>query len=73
MRLFRRRQLDPRSRRKLAAGVLCLSSGLMLALFEAPFHEYLDLFHGLPFLLVGLAVILLLRSARGTGASAARP
>ena len=74
MRLFRRRQLNPRSRRFLAAGILCLSSGFTLALSEARFHnDPPAIFHGMPFLVVGMAVILLLRSARRTGNSASRP
>ena len=74
MRLFRRHQLDLWSRRTLAAGILCLFSGLVLALIEVRFHhEPMAIFHGLPILLIGLAVILLLRSARRAGGSAARP
>ncbi len=74
MRLFRRRQLDSRSRRILAAGMLCLLSGFVLAFFEGRLdHEQTAIFHGLPFLVIGLGVILLLRSTRGTGAAASRP
>lgn len=69
-----RRQLDPGSRRMMAAGILCIFSGLLLALLEARLHAApVAIFHGLPFLLIGLAAVLLLRSARGTGAAATRP
>lgn len=72
MRLFRRRQLD--YRRISAAGILCLFAGLMLALFEVRYRpEPLAIFHGLPLLLIGMAVILLLRSVGRADSSAARP
>jgi hypothetical protein len=71
MRLFRRRQLD--YRRIPAAGILCLFAGLMLALFEVRYRpEPLAIFHGLPLLLVGVAVILFSRSLRRTGGSGSR-
>ena len=71
--LFRRRQLDPKSRRIFAAGNLCLASGLMLTHFEVGFgHRHPALFVGLRFLLMGCAICLLYWSARRSGGCASR-
>ncbi len=73
MRLLRRRQLDPKTRRLMAAGNLCLASGLMLTFFAGGFgHRYPAIYDGLRFLLMGLAIGLLFRSARRSGGCATR-
>jgi hypothetical protein len=71
---LRRRQLDPKSRRILAAGNVCLYSGLMLTLFfEQGFgHHHPAIFDGLRFLLIGCAISLLYLSARRGGNCASR-
>ena len=73
MRLFRRRQLDSRSRRILAAGICvsCLDScsrSLRALGSRTDSHLSRTALSG-----IGLGVILLLRSTRGTGAAASRP
>jgi len=71
--LLRRRQLDPKSRRLMAAGNLCLASGLMLTLFAEGFgHRHPAIYDGLRFLLMGLAIGMLFRSARRTSGCASR-
>jgi hypothetical protein len=73
MYLFRRRQLDPKTRRIMASGNLCLAFGLMLTLFENHFgHRHPALHDGLRFLLMGCAIGLLLWSARRSGGCASR-
>ena len=69
-----RRQLDPKSRRIMAAGNLCLASSLLPPLlYEHGFgHRYRVLFDGLRFLLVGLAIGLLYWSAHRSGGCATR-
>ncbi|MGO8757507.1 MAG: hypothetical protein ACLQG3_05220 [Terracidiphilus sp.] len=73
--LLRRRQLDPKSRRILAACCLCLfSSGLMLTIFEDGFgHRHPAIYDGLRFLLIGWAISLLLWSTRRAGSCDSRP
>jgi len=72
--LFRRHPLDPESRRILAAGNLCLLSGLMLTQFQSGFgHRHPALYLSLRFLLMGLAIGLLFRSARRAGKCTTRP
>jgi len=63
MRLLRH-QLDPKSRRILAAGNRCLAFGLMLTISAEVLRHCPAVFHGLPTLLIGLAIILLFWSAR---------
>jgi hypothetical protein len=72
--LFRRRQLDLKSRRIFAAGNLCLISGIILTHFiEDGFgHRHPAIFDGLRFLLMGYAICLLLWSARRSGGCASR-
>jgi hypothetical protein len=72
--LFHRRQLDPKSRRILATGNLCLLSSMMLTThFANGFgHRHPALFDGLRFLLIGLAISLLYWSARRSGRCASR-
>lgn len=71
--LFRRRQLDPKSRRIFAAGNLCLMSSIMLTHFDYGFgHRHPAIFDGLRFLLIGLAIGLLYWSARRSGGCASR-
>jgi hypothetical protein len=69
-----RRQLDPKSRRILQAGYLCLASSFVPALFcEHGFgHHDSALFGGLRFLLLGTAIGLLFWSARRGGGCASR-
>ncbi len=69
--LFRRRQLDPKSRRIFAAGNLCLASGLIFSLVAEGFgHCHPAIYDGLRFLLVGCAISLLFWSARRSGGCA---
>jgi hypothetical protein len=71
--LFHRRQLDPKSRRILAAGNCCLVSGIMLTHFEDGFgHRHPALFIGLRFLLIVCAISLLYWSARRSSGCASR-
>jgi len=72
---LRRRQLDPQSRRIYAAGNVCLSSGLILTLFleEGFGHRHPAVFDGLRFLLIGCAIVLLLRATRRSSGCAPRP
>lgn len=73
MGLFRRRPLDSTSRRILAAGQLCLFSGLLLTQIEDGFgHRHPSVFLGLRFLLAGSAICLLFWSARRSGGCATR-
>jgi hypothetical protein len=63
--LLRRDPQNPQSRRILAAGNMCLSSGLMLTIFgEGLRHRHPDIFDGLRFVLIGIAIGLLFWSAR---------
>ena len=72
--LFRRRQLDPKSRRIFAAGNLCLTSVIMLTIFAGGFsHLHPVLYNGLRFLLIICAICLLYWSARRSGGCASRP
>ena len=70
--LLRRRQLDPKSRRIIAAGNLCLISGLMLTLiFKDGFgHSHAAIFDGLRILLMALAVTFFFWTSRRTGGCA---
>ena len=63
---FRRRQLDPKSRRIYAAGNLCLVVSLLPSIFlEHGFvHRYSVIYESLRFLFLGLAIGLLYWSAR---------
>jgi hypothetical protein len=71
--LFRRRQLDPKSRRMFAAGNLCLASGLMLTHFADGFgHRHPAIYHSLYFLLMGCAIGLFYWVARRSGGCASR-
>jgi hypothetical protein len=71
--LLRRRQLDPKSRRLMAAGNLCLASGLMLTHFEEGLgHHHSAIFDGLRFLLIGLAIGLIVWSVRRNCGCASR-
>ena len=72
--LLHRRTLDAKSRRILAAGNLCLFSGLALTRFAEGFgHRHPAVFDGLRFLLIGAAISLLYWSARRAGGCASRP
>ena len=67
------RSLDPKSRRILAAGTLCLYAGISFPLFTEGFgHRHRAGFDGMLFLLVGLAISLLFLSARRSGGCAPR-
>lgn len=72
--LFRRRQLDLKSRRILAAGNLCLASSFVPTLFyEHGFgHRHSLVLDSLRFLLLGFAIGLLYWSARRSGGCAPR-
>jgi hypothetical protein len=72
--LFRRRQLDPKSRRIFAAGNLCLASSFVPTLFyeHGLGHRHSLVLLSLRFLLLGLAIGLLYCSARRSGGCASR-
>jgi hypothetical protein len=62
---LRRRQFNPESRRIRTAGILCLSSGLMLTLLAKGFaYRHPAIFDTLRFMLMGLGACLLSWSAR---------
>jgi hypothetical protein len=71
--LFHRRQLDPKTRRIQAAGLLCLYSSLIFLPFADGFgHRHPAIYNGLRFLLMGCAVCLVYWSARRSGGCASR-
>lgn len=60
-----RRSLDPKSRRILSAGYLCLTASFLLMNFERDFsHRYSGLFTGLRLVMLSCAIGLLYWSAR---------
>jgi hypothetical protein len=62
---LRRRQFNPETRRIRAAGILCLSSGLMLTLLARGFtYRHPAIYDTLRLLLMGLGASLLSWSAR---------
>ena len=69
-----RRRPDPKSRRIMTAGSLCLlSSGFLLTHFEDSFgHRHSAIFDGLRFLLIVCAISLLYWFARRSGGCASR-
>ena len=69
--LFRRRQLDPKTRRIFAA---CILSSLILTTHVADGfgHRHPAIYDGLRFLLIGCAVCLLYWFARRSGGCASR-
>jgi hypothetical protein len=55
--LFRRRQFDPKLRRQVALGTLCLSGGLALMLFVQPSGQIAkDAVHGIAGMLIGISL-----------------
>jgi len=71
--LLHRRQLDPKTRRLMATGNLCLASGLMLTLFADGFgYRHPAIYDGLRFLLIGLAIGLIVWSVRRNRGCASR-
>jgi hypothetical protein len=73
--LFHRHQLDPKTRRILVAGNLCISSSLILMTHfaESSGHRHPVVYDGLRFLLIGCAITLLYWSARRMRNCAPRP